>query len=342
MKLSPRDAKAYFNAPDRDAAGVLIFGEDAMRVAMKRQELIATLIGPEGEAEMRLTRMSGAELRKDKAMLLDAVKAVGFFPGDRAAFVEDATDGCSEAIKAALADWRHGDAQIVVTAGQLTARSSLRKLFENAKNAYAAALYNNPPTRDEIEAELVRAGLKNIGRDAMGAMEALARDLPPGDFRQTLEKVALYKLGDEAPLTPAEVDLMAPGTVEAEIDEVLHAVAEERLTDLPPLMKRLEGQGVNAVTLLIFAMRHFRMLFTIASANGGPAQGIQSLRPPVFGPRRDRILRQAQKWSVVGLQRALTELMDADLTLRSAGQKAPAMALVERSFVRVAHMGRRR
>lgn len=322
--------------------GSWIYGEDAMRVAMKRQELIETLIGPDGETEMRLARMSGADLRKDKAMLLDAIKAVGFFPGDRAAFVEDATDGCSDAIKAALSDWRVGDAQIVVTAGQLTAKSSLRKLFENAKNAYAAALYNNPPTRDEIQAELARAGLQNFDRDAMGALESLAKELTPGDFRQTLEKVALYKLGDDTPLSPVEVDLMAPGTVEAEIDEVLHAVAEERLTDLPPLMGRLEGQGVNAVTLLIFAMRHFRMLFTVASANGGPAQGIQSLRPPVYGPRRDRILRQAQKWSVSGLERALTELMDADLTLRSAGQKAPAMALVERSFVRVAHMGRRR
>lgn len=342
MKLSPRDAAAYFKSPNREAAGVLIYGEDAMRVAMKRQELIETLIGPDGETEMRLARMAGADLRKDKAMLLDAIKAVGFFPGDRAAFVEGASDGCTDAIKRALSDWREGDSQIVVTAGQLTARSSLRKLFENAKNAYAAALYNNPPTRDEIEAELTRAGLKNFDRDAMGALEALARSLTPGDLRQTLEKVALYKLGDDTPLTPVEVDLMAPGTIEAEIDEVLHVVAEGRLQDLPPLMRRLGGQGVNAVTLLIFSMRHFRMLFAVVSAHGGPSQGIQSLRPPVFGPRRDRILRQAQNWGVPALERALTELMDADLTLRSAGQKAPAMALVERAFVRVAHLGRRR
>ena len=39
--------------------GLLIFGADPMRVAMKRQEVIAAVIGPEGEAEMRLTRLSG-------------------------------------------------------------------------------------------------------------------------------------------------------------------------------------------------------------------------------------------------------------------------------------------
>jgi DNA polymerase-3 subunit delta len=33
--------------------------------------------------------------------------------------------------------------------------------------------------------------------------------------------------------------------------------------------------------------------------------------------------------------------MDTDLALRSAGQKAPAMALVERTFVRLASLARR-
>ena len=71
MKLSPRDAPAYFARPDPDKTGLLIYGTDAMRVALKRQEVIAALIGPQGEEEMRLTRIQAGELRKDPAMLLD-------------------------------------------------------------------------------------------------------------------------------------------------------------------------------------------------------------------------------------------------------------------------------
>ena len=89
-----------------------------MRVALKRQEVIAALIGPEGEAEMRLSRMSGADLRNDPAALMDAIKAQGFFPGPRVAFVEDATDGLAPCLTEAMADWRPGDAALVVTAGQ--------------------------------------------------------------------------------------------------------------------------------------------------------------------------------------------------------------------------------
>ena len=53
------------------------------------------------------------------------------------------------------------------------------------------------------------------------------------------------------------------------------------------------------------------------------------------------MLRQAQSWSSARLEEALKLLMDTDLTLRSAGQKAPQMALVERAFVRLAYLGRR-
>ncbi|MBV6636098.1 MAG: DNA polymerase III subunit delta, partial [Mameliella sp.] len=201
--------------------------------------------------------------------------------------------------------------------------------------------YNDPMGRAEIEAELARAGLKNIDREAMGALEHLARDLTPGDFRQTLEKIALYKFGDEAPLTPDEVTLNAPASIEAQMDEIFHVLAEGRTGDIAPVMQRLTAQGVAPVTLLIMGMRHFRTLFAIASAPGGPAQGIGKLRPPIFGPRRDRMLRQAQSWSSARLEEALKLLMDTDLTLRSAGQKAPQMALVERAFVRLAYLGRR-
>jgi DNA polymerase-3 subunit delta len=341
MKLSARDATAFFRQPDRDAAGLLIFGEDTMRVALRRQEVIAKVAGPDAESEMRLTRMTGADLRKEPAALLDAVKAQGFFPGPRVALVEEATDGLAKLFAAALEDWKPGDAMIVATAGQLTAKSALRKAFEGHKAAYAAGIYNDPMGRAEIEDALKQAGLRDVGRDPMTALESLARTLGPGDFRQTLEKIALYKLGDDTPLTADEVMLMAPASTEAEIDEIFHVLGEGRTGDIAPVMQRLWAQGVQPVTLMIFGMRHFRVLYTLASAPGGPNQGIGRLRPPVFGPRRDRLLRQAGRWSADRLEAALGALMETDLALRSAGQRAPAHALVERVFVRLAHLANR-
>lgn len=340
MKLSTREAPGYFAKPDPTATGLLIYGADAMRVALRRQEVIKALIGEAGEEEMRLTRIPAAELRKDPALLLDAVKAQGFFPGPRVAFVEDAGDGLADVIGTALEDWQPGDAQIVVTAGQLAAKSKLRKIFEDHKSAYAAGIYDDPPGRDEVEAALAAAGLRDIPTDAMAALTDLARTLSPGDFRQTLEKVALYKLNDATPLSPEEVALSAPATVEAGIDDALNIAAEGKAHELGPVLRRLEAQGVGPVGLCIGATRHFKTLHVVASDPGGAGAGIGKLRPPVFGPRRDRIQRQASAWGMYKLERALSLLLDTDLILRSSAE-VPQMAVMERTLLRLAWMGRR-
>ena len=340
MKLSTRDAAAYFAKPDPAKTGLLIYGADAMRVALRRQEVIKALIGPEGEDEMRLARIAATDLRKDPALLLDAVKGLGFFPGPRVALVEDASDGLADTIGAALADWKDGDAQIIVTAGQLNARSKLRKQFEEHANAYATGIYDDPPSRGEIERALRDAGLADISTDAMAALSELARVLDPGDFRQTLEKVSLYKIGDATPLSAEDVEANTPQSIEAGLNDVLNIAADGDAHRVSPVLRRLEAQGIGAVGLCIGATRHFRTLHTVAADPGGPGSGIGKLRPPVFGPRRDRIQRQASSWGMAKLERALALLLDTDLTLRSTS-RAPDMALMERTLLKIAWMNRK-
>ena len=206
-----------------------------------------------------------------------------------------------------------------------------RSARRSTPGARAMHSWSSPPAR---------SGLPQPGGEAMETLTQLARELDPGDFRQTVEKLALYKLDDGAPLTPGEIAACAPATIEAELDEVLHIVAEARTGEIGPMMKRLRAQGVQPVALCMAALRHFRTLFAAAADPEGPARGIARLRPPVFGPRRERMQRQAQNWGAARLQRAISLLTDTDLQLRSAGRTAPEMALVERALIRLAMMRR--
>ncbi|MCK0168746.1 DNA polymerase III subunit delta [Jannaschia sp. S6380] len=331
MNLKGAAAAKFFARPDPGTAGALIYGADAMRVALRRQELIAALAGPQAEEEMRLTRMTGAEAKADPTAAIDALRAIGFFPGPRVVFVDGVTEAQSAPLVAALEAWSEGDAALVVTAGALKKTSKLRRAFEGHAKAVAVALYDEPMGREEIEAAIAAEGL-TLTQEARQDVEALARTLDPGDFRQTLTKIALYA-GDEA-VTPEAVALMAPATIDAETDEVIAAAADGRAAAIGPLMQRLGGQGVAAVTLIIFATRHFQQLH--AAAVGG---GVGGLRPPVFGPRRDAMERQARGWGARRLEAALDVLMETDLTLRSAS-RAPQMAVTERALIRLAMMAR--
>lgn len=337
MKLTGAKAAAYLAKPQGTHAGVLLFGADAMRVSLKRQALIRALTGPAAEEEMRLTRMTGAELRREPAMALDAMKAVGFFPGPRVVFVDGATDGLTEVLSAALTDWTEDDATLVCTAGTLAAGSKLRKLFESQANALAIGIYDDPPGRDEIERALTAAGLRDVPQAAMNDLIDLSRTIDPGELMQTVEKLGLYKYGDTAPLSGDDIAAVMPGTTDANVDDAAHAAAEGRSADMILTLGKLEGQGVNPTTLCIMATRHFRTLHAIAANPKGADAALARAR--VFGPRRDRLTRQARRLGPQLLERALKELMDTDLALRS-NRRPPEMAAVERAFVRIAMLKR--
>jgi DNA polymerase-3 subunit delta len=330
MILRGTEASRYCTKPDAARPGLLIYGGDVMHVALKRAEAIAALIGPQGEADMRLTRLSGGDLRRDGSLLTDALTSPVFFPGPRAVWLEEATDGLTDTVAASLKNWRAGDGTLVVTAANLTGKSTLKTLFDKHPTAICIGLFDDPPSREEIERELNRAGLLRIDPAAMADLTTLAHVLDPGDFRQTLTRVALYKHNDPSPLTSAEVASLAPATVEADVDDLIHAAADGRVAEVGPLMRRLEGQGTSAVTICIAALRHFRNLHAATCDPG---------KPRLFGPRRDAAQRQASAWGMRLLEQATSLLVETDLTLRSAS-RAPTHAVMERALIRLAMMKR--
>ncbi len=336
MKLAPRDAAAFLARPDLTRSGILIHGPDAERIAQRRRALTLAVVGPNGAEDMRLERLTGADLRSDPAKLSDAMKAQSFFPGPRAVVVEDATDGLAKSIAPVLEDWREGDGFLIFTAGQLTARSALRKLFEGARNALSLAVYSDPPGRAEIEAAIARVDL-NPSSDALADLTARGRGMPEGDFAQLLEKLSLYKRGDARPLSVEEIAQLAPQSTDAAVDDLVAAVANGAVPRIGPAMMRLTAQGANPTTLCIGMTRHFRQLHAAASMGGRPEEALGRLRPPVFGPRRDAMAAQVRAWGTPRLERALTTLTDADLMLRSSS-RTPQEAMLERALIRIAMM----
>ena len=134
MKLTNRDVVSFFRSPPKGITGVLIYGNDVMRISDKRQQFISSLLGPKADEEMRLARISRENLKKTPDQAIDLCKAQGFFPGARALLIEEANETIAEIILKAIDAWKDGDATIIITAGSLKPSSSLRKFFEQQKN----------------------------------------------------------------------------------------------------------------------------------------------------------------------------------------------------------------
>lgn len=335
MKLSGAAAARFCSAPDPAIGAVLLHGPDPVLVAERRRALTAAVT--EGD-DMRLERIEAAEARRDPALVGDALRAQGFFPGRRAVVVESATDGLAKGLGPVLADLAAEDALLILTADSLQARSALRKLFEGARGAAAAGLYPEPPGIAEIADQLRAAGCDcGLTGEAEAALHGLAGELDAGNFRQLVEKIALYAAGREELLTGEDIALLAPATQDAELDGLVAAVAGGLPARVQPMVQRLVAQGGTATGMVIAAARHFRQLHSAASHPGGIPEGLRALRPPAFGPRRDAMASQARRWGVPRLERALQQLIETDRTLRSAGTR-PDLAILERCLLRLAMM----
>ena len=336
MKLTSRDVVSFFKSPPKGLAGVLIYGNDVMRVSDKRQQFISSLLGPKADEEMRLTRISRENLKKAPEQAIDLCKAQGFFPGERALLIEEANETVADTIITAIEEWQDGDATIVVTAGSLKPSSSLRKFFEQKKNIFSVPIFDNPMTKFEVEKIITESGLQNVTQEILNQLAIIASELPPGDFKQSVNKLALYKLNDETPVTYQDLINCTPASNEAAVDEVLNVILAGNEFKISQIIGRLRSQGVLPVTLVIAATRHFKALFSIVSNPGGVGAGATALRPPIYGPRKETLINQAQKWGPVKIKTAIKILTTIDLKLRSADQKVPQMSLVERHLIRIA------
>ena len=336
MKLTNRDVVSFFRSPPKGITGVLIYGNDLMRVSDKKKQLIKSLLGPSADVEMRLARISRESLKKEPDQAIDLCKAQGFFTGERAVLIEEANETITEIILKAIDAWKNGDATIIVTAGLLKPSSSLRKLFEQKNNTYSVPIYDNPMTKSEVEKIISKSGLQNVTQDGFSQLLLIASQLQPGDFKQTVDKLALYKLNDEKSVTYQDIISCAPISNEADIDEVLNVVLAGNEFKISQILGRLSSQGTLPVTLIIAATRHFKALFSIISNPGGVNAGATALRPPIYGPRKETLINQAQKWGPIKIKTAIKILTAADLHLRSSNQRAPQIALIERLFIRIA------
>mgnify|MGYP001406339999 FL=1 len=336
MKLTNRDVASFFKSPPKGITGVLIYGSDPMRVSDKREQFIKSLLGFNADEEMRLTRISRENLKKAPEQAIDLCKAQGFFPGERALLIEEANETISDIIVKAVEAWKDGDATIVVTASSLKPSSSLRKLFEQKKNTYSVPIYENSMTKFEVEKIIAKSGLQNVTQDGFAQLLLVAAQLHPGDFKQTVEKLALYKLNDEKPVTYQDIINCAPISNEADVDEVLNVILAGNEFKINEILGRLSSQGTLPVTLIIAATRYYKTLFSVISNPGGVNAGATSLKPPIYGPRKEALINHAQRWGPIKIKTAIKILTATDLQLRSSNQQAPQMALVERLFIRIA------
>lgn len=339
MKIAANRVESFARSPDPSCRAILVYGPDSGLVR-ERIETLAKTVLSDLRDPFRVAELTPARLKEIPSLLADEAAALAMTGGRRVVIVRDAGDGVASAFKSFLDDG-HGDALVLAEAGELAAKSSLRKLFEGHDKGAALACYADEGAALE---GFIRATLKELGLTADAETLSFLAEHMGADrrlSRSELTKLALYMGG------PGQVrldDAMAciGDSATLSMDEVAFCTADGNHAEAQSTLDRLLAEGGQPISILRGVARHFTRLHLAQSLIGqgsSPDQAMAALKPPIFFKLTDRFRRQLAKWPPNKLSSALEILIEAELDCKTTG--LPAAEITSRALLKLAQAANR-
>jgi len=326
MKVASGQAERFVARPDPRVHAVLVYGPD-QGVVRERSSLIMHWAVDDLADPFRISELDGPSLRGEPARLRDELLARSLTGGRRAVRVRDATDLLSDGLRDVLGEAGGADGSLlVVEAGELGPRSSLRVLFERADNAAAVPCYVDEPA---AIARLIRQGLAtqgaSIDADALAwVVDRLGVDR--GATRFEIEKLGLFA-GEGGRITLDDAVALSGDAAASTLDEIALGVGAGDGRGIDRLLARALNEGATPVTVLRSVARHFERLH---GAGGAIAAG-QSADAAMNALR---FRAQIRRWPPAMAGAALARLIDAEVACKSAG--APDQAICGNVLLEIA------
>jgi DNA polymerase-3 subunit delta len=330
VRLAAGRVEGFLRHPDPEIRAVLLYGPDG-GLARERAETVARTVCPDLRDPFRVAELAAATLAGDPARLADEAAQISLTGGRRVIRVRDAGDALAPLFVRFLADSAgsrggaaSGDTLVVAEAGDLPARSALRRAFDESPVAAAIGCYPDSPRdlalviRDAFAAHRIGAS-----RDALDFLvEHLGGDRLL--TRAELEKLTLYA-GDGGHVGLDEARAVVADSAALSLDDALLAAAEGDGAALDRAMARVFQEGESPVSVIRALLRHLQRLHLLAAqiAGGRSAEeAIRAARPPIFFKQQDSYRRQLARWSEARLRRALDRIAEAEFRMKLTGLPA--------------------
>lgn len=310
-------------------------GQDEAGASAAAEKIIAALPDPGERIEI-----SGAELKRDPAMLGDEARSGSLFGDARHIFVRASGDEAHDAIKTLIETGEVGAgeaAPVIVIATSATDKSRTAKLLEKRDDALVGVFY--PPDLSAVAAS-VRAMADAAGLRLNGDLaERIARaaGLDVRLAQSEVDKLALYCGADLQSPRPATVDDYAQigaATEEDGFQPLVNAVLGGELGKLSRELHRMRELGLNPVGLLLAIERRATQLVQI-TAQLGPRGNFDNLnkgekaRLGIFWREERDIRQQITRWPRRKLERLIPRLMALHRGLLANSQTAEMLLAQE-------------
>ena len=326
MKITYRDIEGFVKSPNPIARVVLVYGPDNGLMRERAKTMGLTVVSDINDP-FNAVALSSEILNDDPARLNDETGAISMMGGDRLIRIENASDKVTPLIKEYL-ESPNNNALIILEAGELSPRSSLRKLCESAPNAAAVPCYvEDERDLGRLIRETIQQASLRIDNDA--AMW-LATNISGNrqKVRSELDKVITYKGAETEAITLGDVRACCGEAGAIALDDLVYSAAGNNAEKALRTYTQLMEEDVNFIVVVRSLQNHFRKLHLTRSKieNGeNIEQAVKGLKPPLFFKQAPVFKAQAQRWSLKNIDRVLRRLMDLEAQCKTTGMPAQTL-----------------
>jgi DNA polymerase-3 subunit delta len=336
MKLAFRQIDPFVKQPDPVARVILVYGPDDGLMRERAKSMGKTIVADLNDPFNAVT-IDGKSLVEDKARLNDEAHAMSMMGGSRLIRVENADDKITPVIKDYLTNPSTQNL-VILQAGELGPRSTLRLLIEKAANAAPIPCYLDD---ERTIANIVRESLTEqgfrIAPDAAGFLAAAAL----GDrarVRSEIEKLATY-MGDVKTITLEDAQACSGATGLKSADDLVYACAGGQAEAALAAFDYIIGEGDGFMRPLRSLQNHFRKLHAArVKLDAGDSLDVivKSQQPPIFFKVEPAFRAQVMRWTLPHLEKILLRLATLEADCKKTG--IPAEILCRQAILGISMM----
>ena len=314
MKLPPARIASFFRDPGPSRV-ILLYGDDTGMIR-DRAEALVRLVAGSLDDPFLVTELS----REDLPNLADVAASQALTGGRRVVRVRDASDSAAAHIRTLLK--RVAPALVVLEAGALPTRSSLRLLIDEAPDCVSVGCY---PEEGKALTDTIRAALQGAGAaidpDALSWLSTqLGADR--ASTRAELEKLALY-VGPGGRVDLAAALACVGDLAGLSLDDALFAATEGDVRTADRALELAMAEGAAPVQVLRAGMMHLQRLHRVRLSmddNGMSAtDATRTVRPPIFYRRVAPFTRALGLWQSATLAAAIAGFAEAERGCKRTG-----------------------
>ena len=315
MKGKQQDIQSIIKSKETSFKALLLYGPNSFVIENLYKELSKSLIDEEKEI-FGSREFEAKEITGDAGEFHNETQSLAL--GSEKKYLKINMTG-SEAGGAILEFLKteQNDVTLIIKAGTLSPRSSLRRAVESSDSSIIVPFYEDD-ARGLITfmQDKARENKFSITKESCNEIISLS-GFDRGRINNSIESLMLYlESSVSREIGIEEVRLVLFDTNQSQINEICKNVCLGRTEESQKILSRLILQGVTAPQLVSAFLVHFQKIhMTGLKILSGVSinDAIKEIKPPIFYKEIKSYQNQVENWNIKKTERALDILVEADL-----------------------------